>query len=266
MCVLGEASLKIVSIENGLERTFWKHVNQNPLDYYFFIRDMKEERERTKITLAMEGQHVKGLVLVYADYIVQLRGTRNAVKSLLDSVDLKKVELQAPLDCEDIVLGKYRPHARHELVLMSLRKGEENIQIGHSPVRLNAEDAEEVAEIMRKADPEWWGEITAESRKESLEKTFWLGIRRDQRIVSVGNTRFVDFGSNIGVIATDERYRNMGYATSITSALVQEILKRSSVALIHVLNDNAPAKHVYMKVGFKPFRHYLLARAEKNMS
>jgi predicted GNAT family acetyltransferase len=255
--------LKIVSIENGLEQTFWNHVNQNILDYYFFILDLKEQREKTKITLATEGKKVKGLMLVYADYIVQLRGTRNAVKLLLDSVDLEKVELQAPLDCEDIVLGKYKPHARHELVLMSLRKGEENIQINRSPISLNVEDAEEVAEIMRKADPEWWGDITAERQKESLEKTFWLGIRRDQRIVSVGNTRFVDFGCNIGVIATDERYRNMGYAASIVSALVQEILKRPSAALIHVLCDNAPAIHVYRKAGFKPFKHYLLVRAEK---
>jgi predicted GNAT family acetyltransferase len=256
--------LKVVSIENGLEQTFWNQVSQDSLDYYFFILDLKEQREKTKILLAMEEQKVKGLMLVYADYIVQLRGTRKAVKLLLDSVDLEKVELQALLDCEDIVLRKYKPHARHELVLMSLGKGEENIQINHSPVRFGVEDAGEVAEIMSKADPEWWGETTTERQRESLEKTFWLGIRRDQRIVSVGNTRFVDFGSNIGVIATDERYRNMGYATSITSALVQEILKRSSDALIHVLNDNAPAKHVYMKVGFKPFRHYLLVRAERN--
>jgi len=190
--------LKIVSTEGGLEQTFWNHVGQDPLDYYFFILDLKQQREKTKITLAMEGKKVKGLMLVYADYIVQLRGTRNAVKLLLDSADLKKVELQAPLDCEDMLLRKYRPHAKHELVLMSLRKGEENIQINSTPIRLNVEDAEEVAEVMRKADPEWWGEITAERQKESLEKTFWLGIRRDQRIVSVGNTRFLDFGSNIG--------------------------------------------------------------------
>lgn len=255
--------MKVVSIEEGLEQTFWNHVNQDPLDYYFFILDLKQQVEKTKILLAMEEKKVKGLMLVYADYIVQLRGNRKAVELLLDSVDLEKVELQAPIDCEDVVLGKYKPNVKHELVLMSLRKGEENIQIRSSPVRLGVEDAGEVAEIMRKADPEWWEEITAERQKESLEKAFWLGIKRNHKIVSVGNTRFVDFASNIGVVATDEHYRNMGYATSIVSALVQEILKRSSTALIHVLKDNAPAIHVYTKVGFKPFKHYLLMKAEK---
>jgi predicted GNAT family acetyltransferase len=176
---------------------------------------------------------------------------------LLDRVDLEKVELQAPLDCEDLVLKKYRPQAKHEMVLMRLRKGEEMIQVNHEPMRLGVGDAERVAEIMREADPEWWGEVTAERQKERLERGFWLGIKHDGKIVSVGSTQFVDFASNIGIIATEERHRNMGFATSITSALVKEILKKSPVAIIHVLADNAPAVRVYSKVGFKPYRAYL---------
>jgi predicted GNAT family acetyltransferase len=90
-----------------------------------------------------------------------------------------------------------------------------------------------------------------------------LGIRYDGKLVSVGLTRFVDFGSNIGAIATDQDYQNMGYATSIVSALVQEILKNSPRALIHVLSDNGPAIHVYSKVGFKPYANYLFIRGKK---
>jgi len=256
-------TMRIASIRDGFENAFWNHVYQDPLHYYFFILDWKERPEQTKIFLAMEGKKIRGLMLVYADAIVQLRGNREAVEKLLDSVSLEKVELQAPLGCEDIVTRKYSPQIRYELVLMTLKKGEENIQVKSNPVRLKPEDAEEVAEIMRKADPEWWGDIAVENRRESLEKTYWLGMKRDGKIVSVGNTRFADFGSNIGVIATDERYRNMGYATSIVSALVQEILKRSPPALIHVLSDNAPAIRAYSKVGYKPYRHYLLIRAER---
>jgi predicted GNAT family acetyltransferase len=259
----GKENMRVVSIQDGFEIAFWNHVSQDPLHYYFFILDWKERPEQTKIFLAMEGKKIQGLMLVYAEAIVQLRGNREAVEKLFDSVSLEKVELQAPLDCEDIVTRKYTPQIRHELVLMTLKKGEENIEIRSQPVRLGPEDAEEVTEIMRKVDPEWWGEITAENRRESLEKNYWLGIKRDGKIVSVGNTHFTDFGSNVGVVATDERYRNMGYATSIVSALVQEILKRSSPALIHVLSENAPAIRAYSKVGYKPYRHYLLIRAER---
>jgi len=222
-----------------------------------------ERPQQTKIFLAMEGKKIQGFMQAYADAIAQLRGTREAVEKLLDSVSLEKVELQAPLDCEDIVTRKYTPQIRHELVLMTLKKGEENVQVRSQPVRLGPEDAEEVVEIMRRADPDWWGDMTAENRRESLERTYWLGIKRDGKIVSVGNARFAAFGSNIGVVATDERYRNMGYATSIVSALVQEILKKSPHALIHVLSDNVPAIRVYSKVGYKPYKNYLLIRAER---
>ena len=259
-------NMRIVSIQNGFESAFWNHVNQDPVHYFFFILDWKEHPEQTKILMAIEGKKIRGLMLVYADAVVQLRGNRQAVEKLLDHVSLEKVELQAPLNCEDIITRKYTPQIRYELMLMTLKKGEENIQITSQPVKLGPEDAEEVAEIMRKADPEWWGDTTAENRRESLERNYWLGIRRDGKVVSVGNTRFTDFGSNIGVIATDEHYRNRGYATSIVSALVQEILKRSPTALIHVLSNNAPAIKAYSKVGYKPYKHYLLMRAERTKS
>src|SRR4030065_2033700 len=111
---------------------------------------------------------------------------------------------------------------------MTLKKGEEKLQIRHEPLRLRPKDAQRVAEIMRSADSAWWGDITIEDRRESLEKTYWLGIKQDGKIVSVGSTRFVDWGSNIGIIATDGSYRNKGYATSKVSALVTESLKRNA--------------------------------------
>jgi len=97
--------------------------------------------------------------------------------------------------------------------------------------------------------------------KERWESVFWLGIRKDGRLVSVGNVRFVDFASNIGVVATDEHYRGRGYATSVVSGLVEEILKRCPIALIHVIEDNAPAVRAYSKVGFTPYKTYLSIRS-----
>jgi predicted GNAT family acetyltransferase len=142
------------------------------------------------------------------------------------------------------------------MILMRVGRGEENVQITHEPARLQAQDAECAAEIMRKADPEWWGDIEIERLRERLETRFWLGIEQDGKIVSVGGMQFVDFASNINAIATDEAYRNRGFATSITSALVKEILKNSPAAIIHVLADNAPAVRAYSKVGFKPYKTY----------
>jgi predicted GNAT family acetyltransferase len=253
--------MEIVSVADGYEQMFWDYVNRDPLDYYFFILDWTQRREQTKIFLAVEGNEISGSLLVFADYIVQFRGSREAVQKLLARVNLEKVELEAPPDCEDIVCQKYKPRIMQDMMLMRLNRGEEHVRLTEAPVRLNVEDAEEVASLMRRCDPEWWGETNAEQLKQRWQNVFWLGIRNEGKLVSVGNTRFVDFASNIGVVATDEHYRCRGYATSIVSTLVQEIFQKSPIALIHVIADNISAVRAYTKVGFKSYKTYLSMRS-----
>ncbi len=255
--------MRFSTLNQRLERLFWSHVNRNPFDYYFFIRDWQSEREKTKITLALEGDEIKGLMLIYADYVVQLRGNREAVEGLLKRVQIEKVSLQAPMDFEDLVLDKYDPGFRNELVLMSLKPSEENIQISTKPVKLDSEDIPSVVEVLGKADPGRWGNMDPEKQKESWADACLLGIYAEDQLVSIGITRFFDLGSNISAIATDEHHRNKGYATSIVSALVREIIREKSVPLIHVLRDNLPAVRAYSKVGFKPYRSYLFVEETK---
>jgi GNAT superfamily N-acetyltransferase len=253
--------VKVVALDEHLEKRFWDHVKEEEPDYHFFIFDWRFRRDQTKIMLAMKDEKIEGLMLVYRDYVVQLRGNREAVKLLLGGLALEKVELQATLDCEDIILEKFSsPRIREHMMLMSLRRGEENIQITTIPVRLSVKDAEEVVELMKGADPAWWGETSLEGMQKSVQEAFWMGIKQDGKIVSVGMTRLVDFASNIGVAATRKESRNRGYATSIVSALVEEILKTSPAAIIHVISDNGPAIRAYSKVGFKPYRTYLSIR------
>lgn len=249
--------MKIVPLNEESETIFWNHINQDPLNYYFFIFDWKLRRDQTKIFMAMKDDRIDGLLLIYRDFVVQLRGSREAVKLLLNQVTQEKVDLSAPLDCEDIILCRYKPKVKETITLMSLRKSQERIQIRIAPERLSENDAEEISELMRKEDPVWWGEMTSERIKLMFRDALWLGIRHDNMIASLGMARPVDFGSNIGIVVTQEQFRNRGYATSIVSALAEEILKASSTALIHVLSDNASAIRVYSKVGFKPFRSYL---------
>jgi ribosomal protein S18 acetylase RimI-like enzyme len=259
--LFGDFAVEVVSVADGYEQMFWNYVNRDPMDYYFFILDWTQRREQTKIFLAVEGEDVVGSLLVYADSVVQFRGSREAVQKLLEYADLEKVEGQAPPDCEDIVCQKFKPRIKQDMAMMRLNRGEESIRITEKSVRLGVEDAEAIVDLMRRCDPEWWGEAKAENLRKSLETVFAVGIWKDGWLVSAGYTRFVDFASNISMVATDERYRSRGYATSIVSALVEEILKRCPIVLIHVIADNAPAVRAYSKVGFKPYKTYLSIRS-----
>lgn len=258
--------MNVVSVEEGFERVFWDTVNKDPLNYYFFILDWTRQRDQTKILLAMEDERVIGSMLQYKPRgrrhsVAQIRGSRRAVEQLLGYTDFERVELQVPVDCEDIVLKRCKPWSKHVLILMCMKKGEENLQVKQAPVQLGLEDIGDIVNVMQGADIESWGDLDAEQQKLAWKDAYMLGIRQDNKLVSIGLTRFVDIGSNISAIATDKAYRNRGFASSMVSVLAEEILKRSPPALIHVLSDNAPAVRVYSKVGFKPCKQYILIRA-----
>lgn len=253
--------MKVVSLDSSLEPIFWDYVNKDIPHYCFFILDWTYSKALTEILLALKQDQIQGMTLIYRQNIVQIRGTLEAAKALLEHLDLEKVEIQSPKEYESIILKKYAPSICHELVLMTLQKGEGAFHIRHPITKLGVAEAEEIANIMRQADPEWWGEITGQRIAEGMREVLWLGTKVNEKLASIGSTRLRDLGSNIGVIATHEAYRNRGYATSIVSSLVKEILQKSNLALIHVIHDNLPAIKVYEKVGFRPYRRYFMARA-----
>jgi len=256
--------MEIVSLEHALEPIFWKHVNQDIPYHYFFAFDWKYNRDKTKILLALEENRIHGMMLVYRKSIVQLRGSCEAVKALLERLDLEKVELQALEQHKQHILKKYKPTVSHEMILMVLHAGEERLQIKHPTVKLDASDAEQIAIIMKHADPEFWGTQTSQQIAERMSSLNWLGIKINGELVSIGNARLTEWGGHIGVIATHEDHRNKGYATSVVSELVKQILGRLSITMIYVLSDNPPAIRVYKKVGFKPYRTFFFMRGEKH--
>ena len=260
--------MKIVSLRSIWEPTFWEHVNQNIPHYYFFAFDWKHNREKTEILLALEGNKIEGMMLVYDKRIVQLRGSNEAAKSLLDGLDLERVELQSLEEHKHLVLKNYKPTLKqsHEMMLMLLHTGEEELQMKWPAVVLDASHAERIASIMREADPEYWGDTSGQQIIEGMNRGMnWFGIKVDDELVSIGSSRLTEWAGLIGVVATHEKHRNMGYATSVVSSLVKRILEKLSPAMIFVLADNLPAIRAYTKVGFKPCKTYFFMRGEKRL-
>lgn len=257
--------MEIVPLEPTLEPIFWEYVNKDIPHYYFFAFDWKCNRDETKILLALEGKRIDGMMVVYRQSIVQLRGSCEAVKALLERLDLEKVELQALEQHKRYILERYKPTWSHQMMLMTLGKGEERLHKKFPTVGLDISDAERVAVIMKAADPEYWGDRTGQQIVESMKQgVIWLGVKVNRELVSLGSARLTEWAGLIGVVATHEDHRNKGYATSIASELVKQITEKLSIAMIYVLSDNPPAIRVYEKVGFKPYRTYFFMRGEKH--
>lgn len=252
--------MKTVYLDENTRALFWDQVNRDPREYHFFIFDWTYGREKTKITLAL-NEKIEGLMLEFSNYVVQVRGTLEAVDSLIDGLTLDSFELQAPPECEDLILRRFTPKYKTYMDMMSLSKVNDQNPVFVMTEELGPADAEEIAEIMRQCDPVWWEEVTGERIREGMSSgAYWLGIRQDDVLRSIGACRPLSFGGNISTAATRQQYRNRGYATQIVTALARKILTVAPFALIHVLKDNAPAVRAYSKVGFETYRTYFSIR------
>jgi GNAT superfamily N-acetyltransferase len=261
--LLGVTVLRLALLTDDCMDAYMEIVQQDYTDYYFFVYDVLLQRERTKVWLAIEGSKIVGLMLVYNDSMVQLRGSPEAVGFLLSGLRLENVEVEVPADCLDMVLAKFPVHkALENMNIMRLEKGKENLKIAITPERLQAENSEEVAQLMRESYPLMWSEMTAENVKvlTSPKETVLFGIHVEGKLVAFGSAMLTP---NVGLVcwlATSERYRCRGYCSSILSALVREGLKEADFMAIHVLDGNSDAWQIYEKVGFKPYRSYVLLK------
>lgn len=238
-------------------------VEQDYTEYYFFVYDVLLQRERTKVWLAIEGEMIVGLMLIYNDSMAQLRGSPEAVGFLLSSLNLENVEVEVPRDCEDMLLAKFPVYKTKEnMTIMQLEKGTENLKISMEPERLQPENADEIAELMRESYPLMWSEMTGETVKVMIspKEAVQFGIRIDGRLVAFGAGLLTP---NVGLVTwlgTLEQFRRRGFCGSILSAFVREGLKSAEFMAIHVLDDNSVAKRIYEHVGFKPYRPHILLK------
>lgn len=249
-----------MKLDESLEEIFYKKVGQDIPHHFFFIFDWKLNREKTDIWLALERNFIRGLMLVYDGRAVHLRGDTIAADLMLRKLDIANPEFTVEPHHRQLVLAKYPDLKEHVLTLMTLRRGEERLYPSDLVMRLKPEHAEEIANLLRSANPEFWGSTTAERIKTSMVRANWVGIIIGGEMVSVGSVTPTDHAALIGIVATREPYRNRGYATSVVSALLESVLAINELVLIHVLKDNLSARGVYEKVGFKPFRDYILFR------
>jgi len=180
--------MEILTLDSGLEDIFWNYVYQDVPHHHFFILDWKFEKDSTKILLALKANRMQGMMVTYRQSIVQLRGSTEAANALLDHIDLEKAEIQALMEHENMVLRRYKPLTRHELILMILRRGEERLRMKHPVVELTPADSEEIASLMRQGGPEWWGETASQRIIEGMDERLWLGIKVDGKLVSLGGT------------------------------------------------------------------------------
>ena len=263
MQVWFDQRMKIVPLTSQHEPLFWQHVHQNIVQYFFYALDWVHEKSKTQITLALHNNHIIGMMLTYNQRIINLRGQSQAIEAFLASIDLQEVELLAPPQYKHRVLQFFSPTTLDTtLMAMTLNKERVTPQSAYLITQLHESDASNIATVMQEADPSFWGDMTAQRILRKMPNFQWIGIK-NPHLISVSSYRFSEWVGWVSIVATARTHHNQGLATATLSHAVADLLEKQTQALIHVRADNAPAIHVYQKVGFTPYKSYFLMRGRK---
>ena len=81
-------------------------------------------------------------------------------------------------------------------------------------------------------------------------------VKQNSRIVSAAGVHIVTPQiAQLGNIITDEAYRNQGFGKACTSTLAGNLASKGRIISLFVRVDNAPAIHMYGKLGFTKRRY-----------
>lgn len=243
---------------------FEGYVQRMPPSFFFFTYDLVHNPDKARVMLAIEGEMVRGSMLIFNDAIVQLRGSRKAARCLLERLDVGKAEIQLPKGCEDLLYRHYSPTQYATVLLMVVEKGQRAPPSGEERlIRLGPERAGEVSALMRRTYPEFWGGYSEKDAARSLQNIYWLGIEEGGSLACIGSAHIDSSGGHVAIIATREDQRNKGLATAMTSALVRKILEVAPYAIIYADKANAPAVRAYTKSGFHRYQEFAFVRAKR---
>jgi ribosomal protein S18 acetylase RimI-like enzyme len=80
-------------------------------------------------------------------------------------------------------------------------------------------------------------------------------VKQEGKIVSAAGVHLVTPQiAQLGNIITDEAYRNRGFGTACTGTLAANLATEGRIISLFVRTDNAPAIHMYEKLGFSKTR------------
>ena len=111
-------------------------------------------------------------------------------------------------------------------------------------VELSVKDIPEVLELVSITKPGPFAQRTVELGR-------YIGIRKDGKLVAMAGERFkVEGYTEISAVCTLPEYRGKGYATALSSVLVNTIFEQGDIPFLHVSVKNTPAIRLYEGLGF----------------
>jgi|Deesub1362B_J571_1020462.scaffolds.fasta_scaffold00003_651 hypothetical protein len=160
-------SSRIVAVDNKNFDVFWEFVHSDILDYFFFIFDWVYYKDRTKFYLYLENDEIQGVMLIYNNSIVQLRGsTREVILKFIDKIPKKHIQITVPIQYQEDILRKINVTKQRELILMYATQESIHLFKTVRPHKLGVSDIQQISILLKEA----FGEDFRLTRREMIEE------------------------------------------------------------------------------------------------
>ena len=243
--------LRSVEVTPTNESLFYDFIKDNFVDFFFFHVDYAQYPGDTKIYIALDIYNkVKGVVLIWKNQRLQLRGTNESLEFLLNQQNYTPISVTGFEEHRQLI-ATFFPEYNKEIALyrMGLKKGEQKDFEKYSYQVLNEAHKEEIVSLMRITDPIYWGTRNSEDILID-DNNKWFGIFEKERLIAITGLWNYQRVGYITVVGTHPDYWNRGLASSLISSVLKKVFQDKEEALITVRIENKPAVHTYKKIGF----------------
>lgn len=256
--------LQVVVIDKKVEKKLFEFMNRDRIRNFWGIYDATHRRDQNRTWVAFHHKNVVGYLVEHEKRILHTRGIAECVAPLLKNTDLSTPLFNIEPAHLSAVKRLFKPVESTDAtskgrittyLTMKVGKGEFKPMMLHDVQKMGKRDSAAVR-IFLGREP---------SRIMDLLKGLAYGLYENGQLVSFAAApEILEDLAIIRGVHTVPHLRRKGYATSVCSALVAEVLEKGKDAILYVSKDNAPAIKVYSKLGFRETGHIFLSfKAEK---
>jgi ribosomal protein S18 acetylase RimI-like enzyme len=256
---------KVVSLD--LRKACRKYLTRDLITNVLVLGDLYSPLLRVStVYAALDREEVVGVFSIYRAFstpsLVFASSTSEVKRALIEKalnyVDTEFISLCPPDEADlfkDYAIVLQCRHEQH-MVAEPFRHASHGIA---RAARVKRSELELLNEFYVEHNSEAWTPIQFRTGP-------YYCVKHEGRIVSAAGVHIVTPQiAQLGNVITDEAFRNRGLAIACTDALITDLARRGRIVGLYVRTDNAPAIHMYEKLGFVKKREVDFLILRKNI-
>jgi ribosomal protein S18 acetylase RimI-like enzyme len=242
----------LLSVQETADRALLRAFLETDRLYAAYALCDLDDREfpRTRWGVATVAGRPTAVVLQYAGYAPQpifVMGENEGIGAIMAAIIKPRTAYLAALK-ENLpaVATRYRIDSGPEMIRMWVDRARFRPCRGTAQ-RLLPVDVGELNRLYRLGFASW---LPASAISDGL----YYGIRVGGQLVSAAGTHVISPSARLAVVGnvmTHEDHRGRGYATAVTGAVTEELLRFCDQVVLNVRADNPPAVAAYRRLGYE---------------